>query len=264
MRSVTKGSLIGATVAVLALVLIGPASAVGSITVSPDTGLVDGQEVNISGSGFAAGDTIVMHECAKVGDAPLECDYRTKAIASANGSFFNVKFVVHPFVGGQTCVDADPCFLRVKDAHGNVDKHKIYFGSTSTTKPTTTTTTNPGSSTTTTRPPSSTTSTTRPPSTSPCANPTIVGTAAGEVLQGTEGPDIINARGGADFVDGKGGNDVICGGDGDDVIQGGDGNDRIYGQAGSDTLDGEDGTDACDGGIGSDFGSDCESQKNIP
>lgn len=253
MRSVFKGSLIGAIVAVLALVVIGPASAAAAATVSPDTGLVDGQQVNVSGSGFTGGDTIVIHECANVGDATLQCDFRKTATASSDGTFSTV-FTVHPVVGSQTCVESDPCFLRVKDAHGNIAKPKIHFGSTATS------TTLVGTTTTTRR----VTTTTTTPSTSPCANPTIKGTAAGEVLQGTAGNDIINGFGGGDFIDGNGGSDTICGGAGDDVIQGGTGNDKLYGNDGSDTLDGDDGTDACNGGAGGDVGSSCESQTLIP
>ena len=261
MRSVVKGSLIGAVVALVALVLIGPASAAASATVSPDSGLVDGSQVNVSGSGFTAGDTIVIHECAKIGTNPLECAYRKATTASSGGSFSAIKFTVHPVVGSQTCTESDPCFLRVKDAHNNVAKPKIHFSSTSTTTPgSTTTTTKPPNTTTTTHP--ATTTTAVP--TSPCANPTIKGTDAGEFLEGTAGDDVINARGGADFIDGKGGNDTICGGDGDDVARGGPGNDKLYGNAGGDTLDGQDGTDACDGGPDSDVATHCESQKNIP
>src|SRR5205085_11035312 len=137
----------------------------------------------------------------KVGDAPLECDYRKTATATSGGSFSPIKFTVHPVVGSQTCTESDPCFLRVKDAHSNVAKPKIHFGSTSTSGPTTSTTHGPTTSTT----QHATTTTTTP--VGACANPTIKGTDAGEVLQGTEGNDVINARGGADFVDGNGGND---------------------------------------------------------
>jgi hypothetical protein len=266
MRSAFKGSLIGAVVAVIALVLIGPASAAASVTVTPDSGLVDGQQVNVAGSGFNAGDTIVIHECIHVGTDPLACDYRKLATANSSGTFSSIKFTVHPVVGGQTCVESDPCFIRVKDAHSNVVRKPIHFGSTATSTTLVGTTSTTHRTTTTTHP---TTTTTHPTTTtttpSPCANPTIVGTNAGEALQGTAGNDIINGRGGADFIDGKGGNDTICGGDGDDVIQGGDGNDKLFGNEGNDTLDGQDGTDACNGGGGSsDFGAHCESQSNIP
>jgi hypothetical protein len=44
-----------------------PAAAAQSVTVSPDRNLADTAYVNVSGTGFAAGATILIYQCADIG-----------------------------------------------------------------------------------------------------------------------------------------------------------------------------------------------------
>ena len=79
----------------------------GTITVTPNTGLSDGQTVQISGSGFRSNIDLAFGECGPVDTKPFNggrhlalCeDYFVTATTDANGSF-SVDFTVSTILQG--------------------------------------------------------------------------------------------------------------------------------------------------------------------
>ncbi len=67
-----------------------------AVTVSPSTGLVNGQAVTVSGAGFSPNASIGMSQCRAGATSPSDCDVSISRIvqADANGSF-STQFPVH-------------------------------------------------------------------------------------------------------------------------------------------------------------------------
>ncbi|MET7619086.1 enediyne antibiotic chromoprotein [Streptomyces sp. NPDC005408] len=73
----------GAAVAA-SLLIAGPASADPALSVTPSTGLSDGQSVTVTGSGFTAGTDVSITECS----SPTLCSATTvTATVGADGTF---------------------------------------------------------------------------------------------------------------------------------------------------------------------------------
>jgi len=163
-----------------------------SITVSPSSGLVDGQQVTVSGSGFlpnAPNDSPAeVQECqfnahdqvTYCTDPPL-----TTFNPSAGGTFTLMTNVASSFnapgVGTINCLVANDCTINVVSSGGKQAGQPITFstggGGTSSSTSTTLATTSTSTSTSTTLAPTSTststsTSTTAPPTTTTTAPPT--------------------------------------------------------------------------------------------
>jgi Ca2+-binding RTX toxin-like protein len=233
--------IVGVTVLVVGLAVFGSAAAQGAgatLTVTPNTGLSNAQQVTVAGDGFNPGDGIVVQEC-KPGTPPA-CKNIGGAIANGSGGF-TVSAPVTTDVGSG-CLPANDCYIEAHDISGTTThsaQKPIRFGAGGTT-------------------------TTTGQSADPCANPTIKGTAAGETLNGTPNRDVIAGVGGNDTINGYGGNDVICGGKGNDKLNGGAGDDQIFGNDGDDTINGGVGTDKCSAGPGNDTATNCEKSSGLP
>jgi hypothetical protein len=101
-----------------------------AITVTPNTGLADGQHVQVSGIHYQNNQAIVIVECGG-GDrnarpivSPVCSDYSVAAQADAQGSFPAQDFVVHTTITGtrygkgtqpkpdsHTCAAKDDCYI---------------------------------------------------------------------------------------------------------------------------------------------------------
>lgn len=80
----TKSGLLGAAaVAALAFSAV-PASAAPALTVTPGSGLADGQSVTVTGTGFAAGTEVAVSQCR---EATTCTDALATATVDANGGF---------------------------------------------------------------------------------------------------------------------------------------------------------------------------------
>jgi uncharacterized repeat protein (TIGR01451 family) len=86
----------------------------------------------------------------------------------------------------------------------------------------------------------------------------IIGLEGRDIICGGRGADVIRAGGGGDFVKGGGDADRIRGADGDDTLAGNGGDDNLGGGPGNDALKGGPGTDRCAGGPGRDIRRGCE------
>jgi Ca2+-binding RTX toxin-like protein len=234
---------IGAGVAAAVIVLMTAAQAAITLSVTPSTGLIEGQVVTVTGGGFKANDTVTISECLKSGTQTVCISPKTTTTGSAGG-FSNVKFTVHKAVNGKACLESNPCFIRARDTGNNSADKAIHFkaSNTTTTRRTTTTTTAP----------------------EPCGKPTIKGTAENDTLNGTSGPDVIAGVGGNDTINGLGGDDTLCGGKGTDTVRGGAGRDLVLGGENNDSLDGGADKDICGGGPGTDTATNCETRTSIP
>jgi len=73
----------------MAIVAISPAGASGTLTVSPRTGLVDGQSVTVGGQGFAANAHASVIECVASTSSVTGCDTSTQVffLTDASGNF---------------------------------------------------------------------------------------------------------------------------------------------------------------------------------
>jgi hypothetical protein len=100
--------------------LAGPARAAeDAASVSPSSGLKDGQTVTVTGSGWPANDTINMVECSVPLTAVSSCDLGTlvRITSSATGTF-STPFRVHTgVVGDGSCDPGKSCLIAI----GNTD-----------------------------------------------------------------------------------------------------------------------------------------------
>ena len=87
---------------------------------------------------------------------------------------------------------------------------------------------------------------------------TITGLDGEDIICGASGHDTIKAGGDGDLVKAGGGRDRVRGAGGDDILAGNGGNDNLGGGAGDDALKGGNGTDRCSGGPGADIRRGCE------
>ncbi len=230
-----------AGVAAAVVVLMTAAQAAITLSVTPSTGLIEGQVVTVSGGGYKPNSTVTISECLKSG-TQTACISPKTTPTNSSGAFSGAKYTVRRSVDGKVCTEANPCFIRAKDTGNNSADKAIHFKtSTSTTR----------SSTTTTAP-------------EPCGKPTIQGTAGNDTLNGTPGGDVIAGVGGNDTINGFGGDDTICGGKGTDTLRGGAGHDLVLGGENNDSLDGGAGKDICGGGPGTDTATNCETKTSIP
>jgi Ca2+-binding RTX toxin-like protein len=231
-----------AGVAAAAIVLMSAAQAAITLSVTPSTGLIEGQVVTVAGGGYKANDTLTFSECLKSGTTTA-CTSPKTATTNSSGGFSGVKNTEHKAVNGKACTEANPCFIRARDTGNNSADKAIHFkaSTTSTTRSTTTTTTP-----------------------EPCGKPTIQGTAGNDTLNGTSGPDVIAGVNGNDTINGLGGDDTLCGGKGLDTVNGGAGHDLVLGGEGNDKLDGGADKDICGGGPGTDTAANCETKTSIP
>ena len=96
-----------------------------SVTVTPNTGLVDGQVVTARGSGYTANSSLGMIQCVAGADSIDDCDglTATSFSADANGGFrkaFTVRRVISHNVGQQTdcAARAGACVVASVYIHG--------------------------------------------------------------------------------------------------------------------------------------------------
>jgi lysophospholipase L1-like esterase len=102
------------------------ASPVPTVTASPSTGLLDGEQIQVTGSGFSPGDTVGVAECQAGATSQSDCYLFDTALAqvSATGSFalsFEAARVIQiqPLGGGQgplvDCAVSGACVLAAQD-----------------------------------------------------------------------------------------------------------------------------------------------------
>jgi hypothetical protein len=106
------GAVCAAVLAATALVGAGYATAApaaATITVTPSTGLSDGQTVAVAGTGFTANDKIGVMECGP-GDWPnVSCYFPNRAVVESDGSgAFGTSAVVVSSFTGNSPVDGSP------------------------------------------------------------------------------------------------------------------------------------------------------------
>jgi len=89
-----------------------------SATVTPDTGLVDGQTVAVQGSGFDPS-TVDIGVAQCPAEATSAADCVGHKVVQANGGSFSTTFVVHRFVLAVDCASvAQRCFLGASNLNG--------------------------------------------------------------------------------------------------------------------------------------------------
>lgn len=119
-----------------------------TVTVTPNTGLSDGQTVQISGSGFRSNVDLIFIECGPLDTQPFSggrhsatcSDYAVTATTDASGSF-SVNFTVSTLVQGTTrvhgknvpgtydCTPLNDCHIHVYSlTGGTVINRDISFG----------------------------------------------------------------------------------------------------------------------------------------
>jgi hypothetical protein len=106
-----------------------------SISVTPNSGLKNGQFVNVVGSHFTAGERLVMIECVDHGEAtqPSDCQVQGARFVRADGSgTVERSFRVVAKIGKQTCGSPTPCLLTVsppdQSNHADEADEQIFFG----------------------------------------------------------------------------------------------------------------------------------------
>nr|CEL19944.1 hypothetical protein [Kibdelosporangium sp. MJ126-NF4]CTQ97168.1 hypothetical protein [Kibdelosporangium sp. MJ126-NF4] len=96
---------IGLAAAVLGMtVAFGPAALADapSVTATPSTGLVDGQSVSAAVAGFAAGEEVIVAQCANPGGVVV-CDWASTVHFNADGSGSgSASVTVHATYEGKT------------------------------------------------------------------------------------------------------------------------------------------------------------------
>lgn len=112
--------LLGAAVTTVSLFSIEVGGAVGSVTVTPNSGLIDGQQVTVSWTGLTPNFSPIIEQCKTAPTNPTsDCDFLTLLVSDSNSSgagsdTFNV-------FGGQgpsglfACDDQHACTIRVAD-----------------------------------------------------------------------------------------------------------------------------------------------------
>jgi hypothetical protein len=116
-RRLRTGLVALGTLLVAALLTSGAAQAQGepSITVTPSTGLQDGQTVTVTGSGFSPDVTAIgLAQC----EAPNSCSGQT--VVPASGGSFSATFTVTRFVLGTDCAESPGrCLLGASNLNGD-------------------------------------------------------------------------------------------------------------------------------------------------
>jgi hypothetical protein len=105
----------------LGMIAAAPASAAPTVTVTPNTDLVDAQQVSVSANGFAANASIAVLECTTGATTQDNCDLSTLLFTNADGTGtvstnYNVFRVIQP-ASTPTALDCAPsnCVLAVAD-----------------------------------------------------------------------------------------------------------------------------------------------------
>lgn len=224
-----------------------------NITVTPSTNLVNGQNVNVSGTGFGLNGTITIEECSA--DSVSCKTLSNTAVTDNSGAFPNTTVtVLKTFTGDNGPVDCavSGCIIHARDPGVATPKHA-----------TETITFIPSGGGDGNGDGNGDGPNVPPELTCGGLKPTLVGTDASNVLVGTAGNDVIAGLGGDDIVFGLGGNDIVCGGEDDDTLKGGRGKDILYGQEGGDTLNGGAQKDHCFGDTGIDRARKCEKAHGL-
>lgn len=95
-----------------------------AVSVTPNTGLVDGQQVVVSGGGYSANATVGVVQCPTGADSLDDCDSETAHTLSTdgNGHFTTTMSVLRTITDGheqQTdCSVADSCVVTSVYVHG--------------------------------------------------------------------------------------------------------------------------------------------------
>jgi glucose/arabinose dehydrogenase len=105
-----------------------------NVTITPDTGLKDGQTVHIVGTGFTAGTSYSAFECADkgTGTTPDDCDLGVAKVAAADSAgTVTIDFPVHkgPFGGNKiVCSASQKCLITVTNAGGGGTTTQVATG----------------------------------------------------------------------------------------------------------------------------------------
>jgi hypothetical protein len=101
-----------------------------AITVTPSTGLVDGQLVRVEGTGFNPGSTVYVGACPPGATDPFSCDLSNVVTTAADASGgFSVDFRAYRFLdtaGGVDCVDVT-CLIGATDLGALTALTEIHF-----------------------------------------------------------------------------------------------------------------------------------------
>lgn len=99
------------------LLTVGTASAAPAASGSPTTGLKDGSNVSLSGSGWAAGANLYILECSNTsGQAGCDTSHLKTATTTAGGAFTASFSAYTGAVGNGTCkAGSSNCFIAVSD-----------------------------------------------------------------------------------------------------------------------------------------------------
>ena len=126
MRTIRPLLAIGALIAGSVLITVPRAGADGpSITVTPATGLVDGQTVTVSGAGFDFGvpNLVAIGECAAIVEPPTQndCELSTVSTYGASTDGFVETYAVHRHIttsneGDIDCAIPNSCVIGGEDA----------------------------------------------------------------------------------------------------------------------------------------------------
>jgi hypothetical protein len=98
------------------------AASAQSVTITPSTGLTDGQTVQVVGKGYSAGKMYGLTECANKGQSTTagDCDLRTIKVATADSSgTVTAQYTVAkgPFGSNNiVCTNPPGCIVSVADA----------------------------------------------------------------------------------------------------------------------------------------------------
>jgi len=105
-----------------------------NVTITPDTGLKNGQTVHIVGTGFTAGTSYSAFECADkgTGTTPDDCDLGVAKVAAADSAgTVTIDFPVHkgPFGGNKiVCSPSQKCLITVTNAGGGATTTQVATG----------------------------------------------------------------------------------------------------------------------------------------
>jgi hypothetical protein len=90
------------------------------ITVTPHSGLTEGQTVQVTGSGFPANARVIVLECLAAATGPGDCIVNilnpTITMTDSTGHISR-SIQVHTRVNGTTCSPANPCIVAASDPH---------------------------------------------------------------------------------------------------------------------------------------------------
>ena len=111
-----------------------PPPSTTSITVTPDSGLSDGQFVHVVGTHFSPDERLVIIECVDHGEStgPSDCEVPHARFVRADGSgTVDRTFRVFEKIGKQTCGSPTPCLLTVsppdQSSHADEADQQIFF-----------------------------------------------------------------------------------------------------------------------------------------